>query len=645
MGETRITPPSMRLKETFTLSVRNPLSNIKDVTAIQFALQGGKGERKLRWYLTPTYRAQYNGIDSRYHDNFARLMMDPACAKRLTAFLYEMTLDTTSIDIGPLPSKEQHPEYVEFDGVWKGRISRKCVSGAVGINAWYPTYSDLGDKFKVSAGAAKAYSAISECGGTSTPADLNDFTWLAAWIHDMTPQLALNFIARWKREFSHWLITEVSLDDDEVVHVGWNPAVFDGRFNPAVLEGHDADVPFAQVIKDYLETDAETYNEDFNGTTFQKDISGTAIDKLCVQNEEFTFNKPGDPEGTPTGEIGEDQVTELNLTPEDVGVLPTSSGTAGDTSVTYTLVKDVPTQFKELPCQHLEDNTNCLAIANDLGVCSQTSYDSFAKKGAPCYIQTNGKGYKLEKVSTGLKSSMDAKLADCKIAAFQKKGLSTVAISRNKALLSFIKQVFFSDPANIPPHAFEKDGEKWYVIKSGLAGLIWPSYGESRLEKMSPDNEPLASTEAGLSFFKNIFGSSCADVFPLCISASELAGKSAKAYNMANDVVINMQHYNVTVLDATGKLEYDHCVEKYKQMCREGGNGVTVEDEFSMWWLLLLIIPVLAVVIILATRNKKEDVKGGEAKSPLVVVVPSASSNGVEQRQQQNKPQQEVITL
>lgn len=645
MGETRITPPSMRLKETFSLSVRNPLSEVKDITAIQFALQGGTKERTLRWYLTPTYRAQYNGVDARYQDNFARLMMDPACAKKLTAFLYELTLDTASITIGPLPSKEQHPEYVEFDGTWKGRIARKCVSGAVGVNAWYPTYSDLGEKFEVSEGAAKAYSAISDFGGSSKPVDLNDFTWLVAWIHDMTPQLALNFITRWKREFSHWLVTGVDIDDDGVVHVSWNPAVFDGRFDPSVLEGHDADVPFAQIVKDYLETDAETYNEEFSGTTFQKDVSGTAIDRICIKNEEFTFNKPGDPEGVASGEIGKDQIAELNATPEDVGTLPISSGTAGDTSVTYTLVKDVPVQLKDLSCQHLEDNTNCLAIANDLGVCSQTSYETFSKKGAPCYIQTSGKGYKLEKVTTGLKSSMDAKLADCKIAAFQKGGLSSVAIARNKALLAFIKQVFFSDPANVPPHAFEKNGEKWYVIKSGLAGLIWPSYGESRLEKMSPDNEPLASTEVGVSFLKNVFGSGYADLFPLCISSTELAGKSSKVYNVANDVVVNMQHYNVSVLDVTGKLEYDHCVEKYKQMCREGANGVTVDDEFSMWWLLLLLVPVIAVVIILVTKDKKEDKKGDEAKSPLVVVVPSASSNGVEQRLQQNKPQQDVITL
>lgn len=644
MAETCIAPPAMALRKTMEVIIKPEQNETGNVTAMSFGVTGAPGARKLRYYTTPAVDMVFDPsgarLDPAHQELFTRIMLDPKCRNLLTAMLLTLTGDGEVIEMGPLAEDCEHPESHQCKGVWRGVVARKAVGAINGVLSWYPTFSDLGTLFKVDTAAVEVHESLSDGGAEGERPDYNDFTWLVAWLHNMTPRLATNYLVQWKRSFSHWIITSIEEGGEGQLNVVWNDAIDPSKLTPStnhILGG---------LLIDYLETDDSSFNTEYNGILMQDDISGTMIDRICVQNEAFEFNRPGEEIGSGTGVMSEEDIQNRSTLPDDVEPFDLTSSNSGDAAATVQLVTKIPTSKKELGCQSVETNTACLQLAQDLGVASQTSYKRFKDSGPIPYAELSASKlkskYKVKSktVKVAFANEMNRKITQAEVAEYNKGGLSAVANERGKELVEFLKTTLLVDPENPPPVGLRLGGEEWYVIKSAPAGLVLPTYGDKKALMEFPNDEPLASTVAGKEFMSSIYGSGL--TFPLVISKNEVSGLKSKNFMISEDVVIGGQHYSISVLDEVGQIEYNHCIEKYKKLAAEGNNDPKqADDTFSMWWLLLLAVPVIAVLIVLATRNKKPETT---AQSPVTVVINSPAGSEVPAAAM-NEPQKELVSL
>lgn len=338
----------------------------------------------------------------------------------------------------------------------------------------------------------------------------------------------------------------------------------------------------------------------------------------------FTYNPPGlDIASSDIPELTDEEVADV-VNPDiiDEDITPISDVQKQEWDPDNVRVINIPEVQDQVltvaDCDHLEDDSAPLELAAELGVLSQADRANL-KKSLEWHGLTEKqlkKKVECKKVKPDVRGDLNKELSYAETPVFKETSYRSLAKhfagQRNaeikKATDAIIEALGEGGSLDDIVYVNNVDKTKYVVITSGpdltddsLPGVI------ASLE--DPDNVP--DPTMGRNFWDNALGSPLR--YPL-ISTKDAVGStkdwsSTKKYIspyvvLYKDKTINLQSFLVL-----GKIEYDHCVNAYKERAEEGtsGIGLVPKDSKSYWWLLLLIIPLVALLFAVNKATKKID--------------------------------------
>lgn len=269
-------------------------------------------------------------------------------------------------------------------------------------------------------------------------------------------------------------------------------------------------------------------------------------------------------------------------------------------------------------CDHLEDDSAPLELAAELGVLSQSSKQNL-KKSLEWHGLTEKqlkKKYECKKVKPDVRGDLNKELSYAETPTFKdsayKSLVKGLAAQRRDAVSKMVDEIL----ASLGPEASlddildvnKSDNTKYLVITQGpeLGNDSLPSLIESLEE---PDNVPDPSM--GRDFWDNAVGAPLR--YPIIMTKDSIGStkdwSGTQKYVSPYVVSYRDKVYNLQAFLPLGKIEYDHCVEAYKERAEEGtsGIGLVPKDSKSYWWLLLLIIPLVALLFAVGKATRKVD--------------------------------------
>jgi hypothetical protein len=498
----------------------------------------------------------------------------------------------------------------------------------------------------------------------------NGQAWLSvfrSWFMNASRAEVLMALSQLRVDLANALISNVTEQDGKLQVTFSQSWLY--HHQPSVASNNDMRKLFMEAVKEWLtQHETEAVKKEWNGFRFQTLNPDSLLYKYFLKQTSTTSIKFGDTVVDYTSE----EIHEADEPSDDEEITKPSTTEIAEANSNIVVIVEPDEwsdkSFDVANCTKIEDNSNVLGLASELGVISQSDATNlqanlFGYQGLS--VKKLGKKYNLRKVKVSTTSELQKKLAnieipDFKSSKFEKLMYDNLDANRKKIIEALGIMTNGQLNTEVPVYPAQ-NGEDYIIVEMPEGVQLNPtpySIRQSDAEHQDP------TPDCGLEFWKDMTGPSEVKIF-ICpvkqlLQSAKLQQTSG---HLASDLACQGWLPNGKPLNraTAAKEEYTHCIDRYKKLVKEGygGPGETEPDSKNYWWLLLLIIPILALFIMIGKSMRKVDEQDAQTRqsdepkpSPTEKQGNSSSQNastgtreGTEQSSEQESDAEQEITL